>query len=101
MSEIVNTVVIELQKEKESVKSILLEDPTVLLDPTLLNEAYDRVFAGLTGDALVVELRNDDKTIISISLEPNKFPISDVVEYLKEASREYKENKIEDEEHGN
>jgi hypothetical protein len=80
----VNAVVIELQKENESVKSVLLDDPKVLSNPTLLNEVYDKVFAGLIGDAVVIELRNDDKTVISISLEPNKFPISEIIEYLNE-----------------
>ena len=81
MKNSIDTVVIELQNKEKSVKSIAVD----YKDLKVIDKAYNAVFSELTGDSLVVELMKDAKPIVSIKLEPGKFAVSEIVDYLHDS----------------
>lgn len=101
MSEkIANIIAIELQKDKTSVKSVKL-DMLEYEEPNLLDKVYAELFKGLNGDSLVVELLNDEAVVVSVLLEPNAYPISEIVEYLSGVALTNFINETLNEEHSN
>jgi hypothetical protein len=85
---------VELQQGEVSMQTLLIEKSDIEDKPEILNRAYHSTFDILDGkaDFLVVELLDDeDNSLISISLEPKIYELTEIVEFLKEELENGKE----------